>query len=112
MLRKLSIFYTKRINNLHISIHLQLQLFDHTMVPILLYGCEIWGFQNTNLIELVHNQFMRNIMKSRKSKPLYMLYAELGRVSVDQHIKTWKVGYWISLVNGNESQFAKTESIP
>ena len=84
-----------------------MQLFDHTILPTLLYGCEIWGFQNTNLIETVHNQFMRNITNSRKSTPLYMLYAELGRVSIDQHIKSRIVGYWISLVNGNESKLAK-----
>ena len=34
----------KRINNLHIPIDLQIHLFDHTILPILLYGCETWGF--------------------------------------------------------------------
>ena len=29
----------KRINNLHLPIDLQLHLFDHTVLPILLYGC-------------------------------------------------------------------------
>ena len=76
----------KRINNLHIPINSQLQLFDHTILPTWLYGWEIWGFQNTNIIETVHNQFMRNITNSRKSTPLYMLYAELGRVPIDQQL--------------------------
>ena len=44
----------KRINNLHIPIDLQIHLFDHTILPILLYGCEIWGFQNTKMLENVH----------------------------------------------------------
>ena len=73
----------KKIHNLHIPIDLQLQLFDHTIVPILLYGCEVWGFQNTKLIETVHTKFLRNITKLRKSTPLYMLYAELGRAPLE-----------------------------
>ena len=48
----------KRICNLHIPIDLQIQLFDQTILPILLYGCEIWGFQNVKMIENVYNQFL------------------------------------------------------
>ena len=33
----------KRIRNLNLPIDLQIQLFDHTIVPIMLYGCEIGG---------------------------------------------------------------------
>ena len=49
----------KRINNLQIPIDLQIQLFNHTILPILLHGCEIWGFHNSNLIENVQNQCLR-----------------------------------------------------
>ena len=34
----------KRINNLHIPLDLQIKLFDSTVLPILLYGCETWSF--------------------------------------------------------------------
>ena len=74
------------------------------ILPILPYD---WGFQNTNLIETLHNQFMRNITKSRKSTPLYMIYAELGSVPIDQHIKPRMVRYQILL--GNESKLAKRD---
>ena len=33
------------------------ELFDHTILPIALYSCEIWGFKNTQLIENLHNEF-------------------------------------------------------
>ena len=52
--KTMHLLYT-RINNLQISIDLQIQLFNHTILPILLYGYEIWGFHNTNLIENVQN---------------------------------------------------------
>ena len=36
----------KRIRNLFIPIDLQLYLFDNVILPVALYGCEIWGFEN------------------------------------------------------------------
>ena len=97
----------KRINNLNIPIDLQIQLFDHTVLPILLYGSEVWGFTNTNMIDVLHNQFLRSITKLRKSTPTYMLYAELGRVPIHLHIKKRIINYWISLINGSSSKFAR-----
>ena len=47
----------KRIRNLNLPIDLQIKLFDHTIVPILLYGCEVWGCQNVQIIENLHNDF-------------------------------------------------------
>ena len=97
----------KRINNLNIPLDLQIHLFDHTVLPILLYGCEIWGYQNTKMIDLVHNQFLRNITKLRKSTPEYMLYAELGRRPLEIQIKSRMIGFWLSLVNGSQSKISK-----
>ncbi|MEW8548204.1 MAG: reverse transcriptase domain-containing protein, partial [Candidatus Thiodiazotropha sp.] len=97
----------KRIRNLHLPIDLQLHLFDHTILPILLYGCEVWGYQNTKMIETVHNQFLRYITKLRKSTPIYMLYGELGRYPVEITIKTRMIGFWISTVNSNDAKISK-----
>jgi len=48
--------YTK-IRNLDLSIACQLKLFDNLVVPILTYGCELWGFGDLPGIEKVHNYF-------------------------------------------------------
>ena len=69
----------KRIRNLDIPIDLQLYLFDHVILTIALYGFEIWGFENSQIIENLHNDFLRQIINLRKSTPIYMLHAELGR---------------------------------
>ena len=47
----------KRIRNLDIPVDLQLYLFDHVILPIALFGCEIWGFENSQSIEILHNEF-------------------------------------------------------
>ena len=96
-----------RIYNLDLPIDLQLKLFDHTVVPILTYGCEVWGFENTEIIEQVHANFLRKITKSKLSTPRYMLYAELGRYPIDIIIKTRMIKYWIKLLNMHDTKLSK-----
>ena len=55
--RKASHVIYKRIRNLSLPIHSQLQLFDHTILPVALYSCEVWGFENTHLIENLTTSF-------------------------------------------------------
>ena len=98
----------KRIRNLNIPLDLQLHLFDNTVLPIILYGCEVWGFQSTKIIDTLYNQFLRNVTKLRKSTPIYMLYAELGRRPIDINIKSRMISFWISLVNDeNRNKISK-----
>ena len=72
-----------RANNLDIPLDLQIKLFDNTVVPILTFDCEIWGNENTEMIERVHIEFLRKITRVRKSTPKYMIYGELGRFSLN-----------------------------
>ena len=95
-----------RVTLLPNAFDLQIQMFNRTILPILLYGCEIWGFNNIKLIENVQNQFLRTITKLRKSTPIYMLYGELGITPVEVHIKSCMVGFWISLVNRENTKFS------
>ena len=94
----------KRIRNLHIPVDLQIQLFNHTILPILLYG---WGFQNTKMLENVQNQFLRSIGKLRKITQNYMVYAEMGTKPIDTYIKSRMFGYWLTIINSENSKLSK-----
>ena len=59
--KKAMIFLYIRIKNLDLPFDLQLKLFDHTILPILTYASEVWGFENLDMIEKVHNDFLRKI---------------------------------------------------
>jgi hypothetical protein len=76
-----------RINNLNLPIYLILKLFDNTILPILTYSAEVWGYESIDLLEKIHNEFLRKIFNLRKSSPLYMIYAEFGRYPIDLTIK-------------------------
>ena len=94
----------KRIFNLDLPIDLQLQLFDHTIVPILTYSAEVWGYENTKIIEQVHLSFLRKITKTRMSTPAYMLYGETGRYPLNIIIKSKMIQFWTTLLRGKESK--------
>ena len=95
----------KRIYNLNLPLDLQLQLFDSTILPIITYGSEIWGYENLDMFERIHNQFLRTITKCRKSTPMYMLYGELGRHPISITIKSRIIGFWTHIINGKSTKF-------
>ena len=66
--RKAMHLLLKRIRTFNLPLDLQLKVFDHTVVPILLYGSEVWGFENTDIIEKLHNEFLRKITHLRKAR--------------------------------------------
>jgi hypothetical protein len=56
-----------------LSIQCQLDMFDKTILPILLYGSEIWGFENIDIIERVHLRFCKLILHLKQSTPNCMV---------------------------------------
>jgi hypothetical protein len=64
------------------------------VVPILLYGCEIWGFENIDAIESLFLQFYKIILGVKKSTPNCILYGELGRFPIEVFVKSRLIGMW------------------
>ena len=52
----------RKIRNLAIPIDLQLELFDSLITLILVYSCEVWGFENNQGIEKMHLQYCKRIL--------------------------------------------------
>ena len=50
--RKVMHVLFKRIRHLNIPIYLQLYLYDHVILPIALYGLEIWGFEKAKFLKI------------------------------------------------------------
>ena len=90
----------KKIRNFNLPIDMQLKMFDHTILPILHYGCEVWGYENIDQIEAFHNYFLCKISNLRKSTPIYILHGELGRFPISINIKMRMINFWVSLING------------
>ena len=58
-----------KCNTLDSPIDVQLDLFDKTILPIMIYGCEVWGYENVKILELIQLRFCKYILKVKKSTP-------------------------------------------
>ena len=87
-----------------LSIELQISLFDKLIKPILLYNCEIWGYGNTKLIETLHLEFSKYILKLKSSTPNIMVYGELGRYPLYIDIFSRMLCYWLKMINSKSSK--------
>ena len=56
----------RKIRQLNLPFECQLDLFDKSVVPTLLYGCETWDFESLNIIERIHLKFLKCIFKFKK----------------------------------------------
>ena len=83
----------------NLSIDCKLDLFDKIVKPIVLYGCEIWGFSNCYLIEKLHLKFCKHILDVKQSTPNFMVYGELGGYPISINIKVRMISFWCKLVN-------------
>ena len=62
-----------KIRNLDLPLDCQIKLFDNTVVPILLYACEVWGYGDLNCIEQIHTDCLKHILHVKKSIPLWIV---------------------------------------
>jgi hypothetical protein len=77
----------------NLPIKSQYDLFDKIVKPILLYGCEIWGFGNIDIIERVHLKFGKLILNLKKSTPNFMIYGELGIYPMSVYIELRMINF-------------------
>ena len=96
------------MRSLNLSYDVQFDLFDKTIKPILLYGCEIWGFGNTDIIERIHLKFLKLIFKLKRSTPSFMLYGELGLTPITTDIQARMVAYWSKLLENKNFKITST----
>ena len=92
--------------NLRLPVDLMLKLFDQLVSPILLYGCEVWGFEDLKQIESFHLHFCKQILKLKKSTPNCMIYGELGRHKLAKTIEHRMISFWGGIVNGDNNKLS------
>ena len=65
-----------------LSIKCLLDLFDKMIKPILLSGCEVWGFSYNDILEKIHLKLCKIFFNLKTSTPSYMVYGELERYPI------------------------------
>ena len=67
----------RNFRQFRLPVDCQLDLFDIVVVPV--YGSEVWGYENLNVIERIHLKFLMHSFNLETSTPSYMVYGETGR---------------------------------
>ena len=64
----------RKSRKLNLPVDIQLKLFDHMIATILLYGSEIWGYENCELIESFHFKYCKQLLHLKASTPSHGLW--------------------------------------
>ena len=99
---------SKKSRKVCLPIDIQIEMFDTMVKPILMYGCEVWGFANSSVIESFCLQFYKSILGLEKSTPNCVLYGELGRFSIDIEIKSRMVAFCKRIICNKQDKIAVT----
>ena len=58
----------KRIKSLSLPPDIALKLFDTLVKPVVLYGAEVWGCENCDIVNKVKLRFCKYILHAHKSR--------------------------------------------
>ena len=92
---------------LMLSVELQIEMFDKTVLPILLYGSEVWGCANISDIEVFYRRFLKIILKLGKATPNCMVYGETGKMPLQLYIEKRMLSFWIKVSEDKEAKISR-----
>lgn len=77
---------------------LMLKMFDCKVVPILTYGCELWGFSGIGEVEIIASNFYRKLLGLRNNASVVLARGELGRYEMYTNIMIRVIRYWLKII--------------
>ena len=88
----------KKCKSSNLPIDIIIDLFEKTVVPILTYGCEVWGFGTNEIVNKLQRKFLKIVLRLKMSTPTAMIHGETGTYPIDVTIKCRIMNFWYSLV--------------
>ena len=77
-------------------------LFDKLVLPVLMYGWEVWVFYLAKAIEQVHKDFCKTVLKVKRTTMNEMIYGELGRVPLMVLRLCRIIQYWFKIIKAQQ----------
>ena len=97
--RKASFILEKKLFRWTFTVRENVELFERLIVPVLLYGAELWGCGPVHDIERFVLKFLKRLLGLRASTPSYMVWLESGMTPIGAICKCRAVGFWSSFVD-------------
>ena len=81
---------------LDLDVDTQMELFQRCVMPILLYGCELWGFEknNVNSLEIFYKRFIKTALNLFTFTPSCMIFGESGQPNLSDLIRQRLTNFW------------------
>ncbi len=96
-----------KARRMQLPLDIQLHLFDTCILPILLYGSEVWGFSNLKDMEIFHNQFCKHILRIGTRSINNIAIGELGRFKIEKYVKQRMLNFWVKINHGESGRISK-----
>ena len=85
-----------KARTLDLDIDTQMELFQRCVMPILLYGCEVWGYEKNNIksLDVFYKRFIKTILDIYSFTPTCMVFGEAGQPNLYDLIKQRLISFW------------------
>ena len=84
-----------------------LKLFDSKVLPMLSYGCELWGVQDITRNERVHTFGLKRFLNVSLHCQNYVVYGDTGRYPLYICHKIRVLKYWFRLLKMSKSKICR-----
>ena len=95
-----------KTNLLGLPVDLVLELYEQTVLPVLLYGSEIWGFSNLKEVETFHTSALKRVIAVGKATRDEFVFGETGCTDLKGVILKRMTNFWLSLANGHQNKIS------
>ena len=76
------------------------ELYEQCVIPVLLYGSEVWGFESLASVEIFQRKFFKLVLKTFKFIPNCMIYGETNTVDIQTKVDIRMANFWLKLKSG------------
>ena len=95
-----------KYRKLNLPVDIQVELFDQLVVPIVTYGCEVWGYENIKCAEIFYTKFLKRLLHLNKSTANCMIYSEVGKHPLSKTVELRMLNFWHSLLISDQNKIS------
>lgn len=83
------------------------KIFDAQVLPVLMYGAELWGYQRFEALERIQAFACRRLLNAGSRAPRVMVLGDLGRLPVYVQTAVRCIKYWLRIVKLDDKRLPK-----
>ena len=93
----------KVFDKVSLDIKTKVSLFDSLVLPILLYGAEVWGVYSFKDIDKLHVRFLKYLLGVKQQTPNFAVLGEFGRLPLSVLCKQRTLKFWSKIMSNDQS---------